>query len=373
MISLFCEMKAATNYSFAFLASMRQLADQPADDLIAEVFADENQKSEYRNLLNSFSTNTDLQKTDEFYTVKEAFQSATKLPNWADQKLMKQGSAFFAAHAASIMNLLGLLSLPYCYAAADGARVLDLSERIKNKPEHRLNETADFVWDVMAPNAFKPEGKGFTSIFKVRLLHAAIRFYTGKSSKWNAPDWGLPVNQEDMAGTNLSFSLLVIRGLRKFGLTIEYKDQQAFMHLWNVIGFLLGVDERLLPETGKEALLLEEAIRLRNFKTSEHGISLTQSLIKYFASVDPNFQPKQTMELMRYLMGDEVANLLQLPPQTAPVSTVKFLQLISNFQVLKQLNTKFSYQNQRFDYQKLRPSLQQKSHPRYVLPSTLTS
>ena len=118
------------------------------------------------------------------------------------------------------MNLLGLLSLPYCYAAADGARVLDLSERIKNKPEHRLNETADFVWDVMAPNAFKPDGKGFTSILKVRLLHAAIRFYTGKSSKWNAADWGLPVNQEDMAGTNLSFSLLVVRGLRKFGLAV---------------------------------------------------------------------------------------------------------------------------------------------------------
>ena len=98
------------------------------------------------------------------------------------------------------------------------------------------------------------------------------------------------------------------------------------MHLWNVIGFLLGVDERLLPETGKEALLLEEAIRLRNFKSSAHGISLTKSLVRYFALVDPNFQPKQTMQLMRYLMGDEVAGLLALPPEPAPVSTVKFLQ-----------------------------------------------
>ncbi|RYE36551.1 MAG: DUF2236 domain-containing protein [Sphingobacteriaceae bacterium] len=373
MISLFCMIKPATNYSFEFLALMRQQGDVVADDLISEVFADENQKSAFRNLLNSLSLNTDLNKVDEIYAVKEAFLQAKKLPDWADQKLMQQGAAFFANHAASIMNLLGLLSLPYCYAAADGARVLDLSERIKNKPEHRLNETADFVWDVMAPNAFAPDGKGFTSILKVRLLHAAIRFYTDKSSKWNAADWGLPVNQEDMAGTNLSFSLLVIRGLRKFGLTIEYKDQQAFMHLWNVIGFLLGVDERLLPETGKEALLIEEAIRLRNFKTSDHGISLTQSLVKYFAMVDANFQPKQTMQLMRYLMGDEVADLLQLPPQTAPISTVKFLQLISNFQVLKQLNTRFSYQNQRADYHKARPNPLKKSNPRYVLPSTLTS
>lgn len=366
-------MKPAANYSFEFLASMRLHGDIAADSLITEVFADDIQKTAFRSLLDSISINTDLQQVTNFYAVKEAFQSAAKLPLWADQKLMDQGTAFFANHATAIMNLLGLLSLPYCYAAADGARVLDLSERIKNKPEHRLNETADFVWDVMAPNAFKPDGKGFASILKVRLLHAAIRFYTGKSGKWDEAAWGLPVNQEDMAGTNLSFSLIVIRGLRKFGLTVSYPEQQAFMHLWNVIGFLLGVDERLLPETGKEALLLEEAIRLRNFKSSEHGQSLTKSLVAYFATVDANSPPKQTMQLMRYLMGNDVADLLALPPQTAPISTVKFLQLISNFQVLRQINTKFSYQNQHFDFKKSRPSPTGKRNPRYVLPVSLTS
>lgn len=365
-------MKPAANYSFEFLASMRHCGDIAADSLITEVFADDVQKTAFRSLLDSININNDLQHITNFYAVKEVFRSAEKLPVWADQKLMDQGAAFFTNHATAIMNLLGLLSLPYCYAAADGARVLDLSERIKNQPEHRLNETADFVWDVMAPNAFKPDGKGFASILKVRLLHAAIRFYTGKSGKWNY-DWGLPVNQEDMAGTNLSFSLLVIRGLRKFGLTVSYPEQQAFMHLWNVIGFLLGVDERLLPETGKEALLLEEAIRLRNFKSSKHGQSLTKSLVAYFATVDANFPAKQTMQLMRYLMGNEVADLLSLPPQTAPISTVKFLQLISNFQVLRQINTRFSYQNQHFDFKKLRPSPTGKRHPRYVLPGSLTS
>ncbi len=366
-------MKPAANYSFEFLTSMRHCGDIAADSLITEVFADDVQKTAFRSLLDSININTDLQHITNFYAIKEVFRSAAKLPVWADQKLMEQGTAFFANYATAIMNLLGLLSLPYCYAAADGARVLDLSERIKNKPEHRLNETADFVWDVMAPNAFKPDGKGFASILKVRLLHAAIRFYTDKSGKWNQEDWGLPVNQEDMAGTNLSFSLIVIRGLRKFGLTISYLEQQAFIHLWNVIGFLLGVDERLLPETGKEALLLEEAIRLRNFKTSEHGQSLTKSLVDYFATVDASFPKKQTMQLMRYLMGDEVADLLALPPQTAPISTVKFLQLISNFQVLRQLNTKFSYQNQHFDFKKSRPSSVGKFNPRYVLPLSLTS
>ncbi|MGI4022278.1 MAG: oxygenase MpaB family protein [Janthinobacterium lividum] len=365
-------MKVTSNYSYEFLAAMRQQGDLAADNLIAEVFADDNQKSTFRTLLDSLTINQHLDHVDDFYAVKEVFATSTQLPNWANQKLMAQGTAFFAVHATAIMNLLGLLSLPYCYAAADGARVLDLSARIKNTPEHRLNETADFVWEVMAPDAFKPEGKGFASILKVRLLHAAIRFYALKSDKWKA-DWGLPVNQEDMCGTNLSFSLVVIRGLRKFGLAISYNEQQAFMHLWNVIGFLLGLDERLLPETGKEALQLEEAIRLRNFKASEHGTSLTRSLTKYFATVDASFQEKETMQLMRYLMGTEVADLLSLPPQSAPVSTVRLFKLIANFQILKQKNSRFAYQQQQAEFKKTRSSSLTKTASRYRLPSSLTS
>lgn len=365
-------MKPAANYTSEFLTFMRSQGDIPADNLINEFFADENQKTAFRNLLDSLTYNHQLNQLDDFDGIKEAFLSAAKLPDWANRKLIKQGAAFFALHATAIMNLLGLLSLPYCYAAADGAKVLDLSERIRNKPEHRLGETADFIWDVMAPDAFEPEGKGLISILKVRLLHAAIRFYTNKSGKWN-DDWGLPVNQEDMAGTNLSFSLIVVRGLRKFGLTIDYAAQQAFMHLWNVIGFLLGVDESLLPETGKEALLLEEAIRLRNFKTSEHGQLLTRSLIQYFSTVDSGFPQKETMQLMRYLVGDDVADLLALPPQQAPNSTIYFLKLVNNLQLFGKGNPRFAYQKQHSAFKKTRSVPTIKKLPQYNLPFGLTS
>ncbi len=365
-------MKPAVDPTFQNLSAMRRQGDFFADQLIAEVFADDSQKANFRSFLDSLTYNHQLNQLDDFYAVKEVFAGAKKSPNWADQKLMQQGTAFFAVHATAIMNLLGLLSLPYCYAAADGAKVLDLSERIRNKPEHRLGETADFIWDVMAPDAFEPEGKAFVSILKVRLLHAAIRFYTQKSGKWNE-DWGLPVNQEDMAGTNLSFSLIVVRGLRKFGLTVEYQQQQAFMHLWNVIGFLLGVDERLLPETGKEALLLEEAIRIRNFKSSEHGQSLTRSLIQYFSTVDASFPQKETMQLMRYLVGDDVADLLALPSQQAPNSTINFLKLISNFQLFGQGNPRFAYQKQHLAFKKNRSAPAIKKMPRFNLPLSLTS
>ena len=79
-------MKPATDYSFEFLASMRLRGDVAADSLISEVFADDVQKTAFRNLLDFINVNTDLQQVTNFYAVKEAFRSAKKLPSWADQE-----------------------------------------------------------------------------------------------------------------------------------------------------------------------------------------------------------------------------------------------------------------------------------------------
>jgi len=47
-----------------------------------------------------------------------------------DEKLEEKGAQFYLEHASAIMLCLGMLSLPYCYAAAEGAKVLSFSKRI---------------------------------------------------------------------------------------------------------------------------------------------------------------------------------------------------------------------------------------------------
>ncbi|NJO02592.1 MAG: DUF2236 domain-containing protein [Bacteroidia bacterium] len=56
----------------------------------------------------------------------------------------------------------------------------------------------------------------------------------------------------------------------------------AFLHLWNVIGYLLGVREELLPDTAKEAYWLDKKIAQRHFRKSEAGVELTASLLRFF-------------------------------------------------------------------------------------------
>ena len=323
------------DFSTAYLSEQRKEGDTLADSFIAHVFADTEQKTGLQNWLHGLAANRQLTVLPAAYMNEPIIVTAGQLPGWADFKLMQAGAAFFARHAQVIMNLLGLHSLPYCYAAANGAMVLHLSNRIKSDTGKRLAETGEFIWEVMAPNAFEPEGKGFISCLKIRLMHAAVRYYTLKSGKWDEA-WGFPVNQEDMAGTNLSFSLLIIRGLRKFGYTISYADQQAYLHLWNVIGHLLGSNSDLLPTDGRQANQLEEAIRLHQFRPSEHGRELTAALIRYFASVtaNPLFSANETVQIMRYLLGNELADTLNL--DMSPISSIQ-LRLLTTLSLVDEL------------------------------------
>ncbi len=116
-------------------------------------------------------------------------------------------------HHRLISLLLGTYSLPYCYAGANGAQVLWISERIKNNTFQRLEETGAFVFGIMQESDWH-NGSNFQRIAKIRLLHAAVRWFTLHSGRWNDA-WGYPICQEDMAATNLSFSYIAIQGLPK--------------------------------------------------------------------------------------------------------------------------------------------------------------
>jgi hypothetical protein len=189
--------------------------------------------------------------------------------------------------------------------------------------------------------AFDKKGSGIRSIQKVRLMHAAVRWHTLKSGQWNEV-WGKPVNQEDMLGTNLAFSSIVLEGLHKLGIYYAAEEADAYLYLWNVIGYMLGLKKELLPETRKEAYWLGRLIEKRHFRKSEAGIELTKALMQTFEEITPSAAFKGLAGgYMRYLLGDKTADLLALPhkPLTSvlikPISAVNTLRSITGSVQLK--------------------------------------
>lgn len=306
------------------LDSYRLKGDELADKAVAALFAQPEKAALWRQQLREVRGNSTPIPSEFPQEVKDCFEQSAQLPAWANPSLMAVGARFFAFHSQDIMSLLGYYSLPYCYASATGVQVLHQSERMGYDTVKRLAETGSFVFDVLKENAFQPTGFGLRSIQQVRLLHASIRYHLLQRGNWPTEEYGHPINQEDMLGTNLSFSLIVLRGLRKLGHIIQPKEIEAYMHLWAVIGYVMGIEESLIPQTAKEAYWIEQKSTMRSFRPSEEGRSLTQALLKSMEELSPDFLPKGfSNTYMRFFLGEEIADIIEVPKVNWSIGMVK--------------------------------------------------
>jgi hypothetical protein len=174
-------------------------------------------------------------------------------------------------------------------------------------------ETSQFVVDVLDDGGLGPQGHGMRSAQKIRLLHATMRYHVGRQDDWNGA-WGLPVNQEDLAGTLMSFSVLIPRGLARLGVELPREDRDAFFHVWRVVGHVLGVDNRINPATFDDGAELFDTILRRQQRSSEAGVTLTKAITDFIREVlpGPAFAGAGPT-LIRHLIGDPAADLVKVP------------------------------------------------------------
>ncbi len=266
-----------------------------------------------------FSDETEIQ-----VALKKYFNQAVVLPDWIDAEKMTLGGYVFQDHVFSSIMILGCASLPSTYMCNPEAKVLGFTRRLIDDAPRRLIETAQMVTDVMGEGGLviqdkKLSGKGVQSILKIRLIHASIRHlmlhkeklavqqYSNtknslltyvfdslqdgctwhgdkKPDKWNKKDDGIPINQEALAVILLTFSYVILRGLKKIGVKLNKQQQDAYLHSWNVVGYLLGIDDSFLNEFAhyKDAEVVYTQIMSRRRGRTHDGVLLQQSLLDAF-------------------------------------------------------------------------------------------
>ncbi|MGB3587389.1 MAG: oxygenase MpaB family protein [Tunicatimonas sp.] len=357
-------MSKITSYNNQFLDEMRLRTDPIADEAVADLMHNK-QANQYRDIIQSLTDNNYQLPPGLPESVVHFFETTRQLPEWADTKLLQQGQHFLEKHVTDLLLMLGLISLPFDYAAAHGVQVLYLSERLRNNPAKRLAETGQYVLDVGEKNGFGARGRAICSAQKVRLTHATIRYHIKQKGDWNVETRGEPINQEDMAGTNLSFSVLPIRGLRKIGVEVSQQEAQAFIHLWNVANHIMGVDESLLPDTTKEAFWLLKRISDRQHAPSQEGQAMARALL----TIVPNDNGKEiAARYTRFLLGDKTADMLDLPKTNLPDAW-----LAAPLLGFKQLRQALGNQAQQYYAirQQFKQQLKQTEGEPFKMPSTL--
>jgi len=230
---------------------------------------------------------------------------------------IERGQRLFELFGPEILLTLGACSLPLAFACGNGAQVIYRARRLKDDALRRLCDTAQMVINVMQPRQLVTGSLGWRSAAKVRLIHALIRRHVQSSgmSPWNS-SWGSPINQEDQAGTLLSFSVAALRGLRKMGAKIDQDDADAYVFAWSAVGRLLGVDHSVLPVNESDAAMLAGRIGKRQVRSTPEGKELAEQSMKALEELIPINGYANSLThffLQDTPFGEKVGSTLQLP------------------------------------------------------------
>jgi ER-bound oxygenase mpaB/B'/Rubber oxygenase, catalytic domain len=313
----------SSKWTDALLDRMRKTGDELADKPVKKVL-DSGGVDAVNALLRTLVRNDQPVPEELPAEIQDYLAESLALPEWADMRKIKRGQQLYDTWGVLITLCLFCASLPASYAAAKGVKVLYLTARLDTDARRRVIETGQFLIDVLAVGGLDDEhGKGRRTIQRVRLMHAAVRNLIEERNKqqpglWD-PDWGTPINQEDLAGTRLAFSYIVADSLPRLGVRLPAKDVDAYLHLWDVIGHLMGVDDELRVHGKADAKALVDAIRDRQFRASPEGQDMTKALLGLMDEMTPFHRFDETIPpLIRHLIGDDIADMLDVPESKLP-------------------------------------------------------
>jgi hypothetical protein len=155
-------------------------------------------------------------------------------------------------------------------------------------------------------------GGGIVAARKVRFLHAAMRqmllnpaamqrqpgasaddrahsfmdHAARRVTRWDDAN-GVPINQEDLAFVLLTFGYLIPKGMETWGRRVPRDQKEAFLHLWRVVGHVMGIRDDLMTDDLDQARVLYEQLLEKNAATSEPGRILTTGLMNFLRSYLP--------------------------------------------------------------------------------------
>lgn len=328
-----------------FLTAKRRSGDAVGDAAIRRIFA-EHDLAVLNRFMGQLVGNDDL-PGDLPPEIREFLASTGTLPSWADPERIRAAERLFNSYGLASLISLVQASLPECYTMHTGVRILGLTGQLGEHTNRRLHQTAVMVMAVMGRRGLEADGLGIRQAQKVRLIHAAIRYrILGAIGAEGAPasagadvpvlipgaarsvadviarrqfDWeierdGFPINQEDLAFTLLTFGFVIPRGLITLGIPLDEEEFSAFLHAWNCVGVLMGVDEDLLAHTPADAAILFTRIKARQAGPSPTASKLTDALLRVVENDVLRLRVLHPVApvLMRILVGDQTAAMLGL-------------------------------------------------------------
>ncbi|UVS79900.1 oxygenase MpaB family protein [Actinokineospora sp. UTMC 2448] len=298
------------------LEALKFQGDPQADAVIADLVA--SGRSRAVNAVLAHFRGNDQPIPEELPESVRAFLIATdNPPAWADPRRLARAYEFFVDDGVHVASVLTFGAMVNCYAHPRAARALTLTHGL-NQPHRRLSETSQFVLSMMGRDAFGTGGGFVPAVQKTRLIHAAVRHLLTTSGRWDVAADGVPVCQQDMLGALLIFSVQVIQGMRRIGISVTEEEAEDYYYVWRVAGEMLGIPASAVPESLAEARDLSATLVEAAYGPSTEGTALTRDLLALYERLFPGKVFDGIIAAMvRQVVNPEVADWMRVPRSRA--------------------------------------------------------
>ena len=251
------------------------------------------------------------------------FERADAVPPWVDFEELEVGALAYQRFGIMGMIVLSAWSLINGYHSSAAVKPLAFTGQLQHNTQRRLAETARFVSEATQVGGLRQGRAGREISLRVCLIHAHVRRACGQSPDWREQDWGVAINQSDMLGTLLEFSLLMMDGAERLGFFVSAEERKAILAMWRYCGHLSGVDPWLLDHMASDTRTRRIADLLHLVQPGPDADSreLTEQLLRVPEQNARGAGPRMLgvavsrfhNGLARALNGDEIADNLGIP------------------------------------------------------------
>ncbi len=300
-----------------WLSALRTIGDAPADAYVAAQLANvDSRRREW--LTTAISGLRGVTPPDAEWAL-EWERRPVDPPPWMDDDLLRLGQEVFDAWSLDLTTALFCASLPHAYASGRGAAVLASASELfdPRRVEKRISLTGKMLLDITTPGSLAVGAVGYRTLRRVRLLHAFVRALLllgdAEGNAWPTPTRGLPINQQDLLGTQLAFTIAAFDGIARLGYRMSKRDKRAYLHLWSVVGHYLGITEARRSADLAVAQRLTRRLEVSLVEASPWGTTLMHTLLDDMSARMPGPLRSLPAALVRRLAGAAVADLLAVP------------------------------------------------------------
>lgn len=175
-------------------------------------------------------------------------------PPWLDRERLRRAPDAFALAGVDGLYVARDVAFLGGYRAAGFNKTLLRTGALEKGSARRFAETTQWAQSISRPGGLERYAEGYRATLEVRLIHALVRRHVLAMDDWDTEEWGLPINQTDMAATMVGALLTPFIAGAALGLIPSRREAEDVAHTARYAGWLMGVDEHWLPTSYRDGV-----------------------------------------------------------------------------------------------------------------------